>query len=318
MIADRNGKRIDLRGGQMMATKWKKILRYKYLYLMFLPVLIWYIIFHYVPIYGLVMVFQDFKMSKGFFGSAFVGLGNFARLFEDKYFWRAFNNTVIISLLRVAFGCSFEIIVALLLNEIRKRAFRKTIQTILYLPHFLSWVIVASIFIIMLSPDRGIIGPIFTMLGREVPVPLQEAGLFRGILISTAMWKEVGFGTIIYVAALAGIDQELYSAAKIDGADRWKQLLHITLPGISSTIAVMIILNLGQCLNWGFDQVYNLYNTLVYETGDILDTFIVRTAMSDNQFSYAATIGVFRSVIATVLLFTANKVMKKVMGHTIY
>ena len=295
-----------------------RLKRYRYFYLMFLPVLVWYIMFHYVPIYGLVMAFQDFSYAKGFAGSSWAGLKHFRALFADPYFRRAFRNTVIIALYRVIFCCSFEIIVALLLNELRAKWFRKPVQTIMYIPHFLSWVIVASIFLTFLSPERGILRPIAEFLSIKTPTPLTTASQFRAVLIAVAMWKETGFGTILYIAAIAGIDPGLYEAAVIDGASRWQQLKYVTLPGIKSTIVTLIILNLGQCLKWGFDEVYNLYNRLVYDTGDIVDTFIVRTAMADNRYSYAAAAGFLMSLMCMIILLIANKVMKKVAGHSIY
>lgn len=300
------------------AHLWKRIKNYRYFYLMLLPVLVWYIMFHYVPIYGIVMAFKDFSFAKGYAGSAWVGLKHFKALLADPYFLRAFRNTVIISLYRVIFCCSFEIIVALLLNEVRVRWFRKPVQTILYIPHFLSWVIVASIFLTFLSPERGILRPIAALLSVKTPTPLTTASQFRAILITTAMWKETGFGTILYIAAIAGIDPGLYEAAVIDGANRLQQLRYVTLPGIKSTIVTLFILNLGQCLKWGFDEVYNMYNRLVYDTGDIVDTFIVRTAMADNRYSYAAAAGFLMSTMCMIILLTANKVMKKVAGHSIY
>lgn len=297
---------------------WKRIVSYKYFYFMLVPVFVWYVIFCYAPIYGLVMAFQNFSMAQGFFKSPFVGLTHFIRLFNDEYFFRAFWNTTILAIYRVVFCCTFEIVVALLLNELRSKHFRKSVQTIIYLPHFLSWVIVASVFLTVMSPESGLIGPLFELFGKEAPSLLIDPSKFRMILITTAMWKEAGFGTIIYIAAIAGIDPCTYEAAWIDGANRWKQLLYVTLPGIRATIVVMIVLNIGRSLTWGFDQVYNLYNPLVYATGDILDTYIVRTAMVDNRFSYAAAAGLFRSVICLTLLLLTNKASKKISGQGMY
>ncbi len=297
---------------------WKRIVEYRYFYLMFLPVFIWYIMFQYAPIYGIIMAFQDFSYAKGFSDSAWVGFKHFAALFRDEYFLRAFRNTIIIALCRVGFCCTFELLIALLLNEVRARLFRKTVQTVLYIPHFLSWVIVASVFLTLLSPERGVLKPLFEMFGKPAPALLMDPDLFRPLLILTAMWKEAGFGTIMYIAAISGIDPTLYEAARIDGAGRWQQLWHVTIPGIKSTIVVLLILNLGQCLKWGFDQVYNLYNRLVFDTGDIVDTFIVRTAMADSRFSYAAAAGLVMSLMCMTILLIANKVMKKVTGHSIY
>jgi len=296
----------------------KKIARYKYLYIIFIPVLVWYIIFCYIPMYGIIMAFQDYTMSKGFFASPFVGLKNFRELFRDEYFLRAFSNTVIIAVYRMLTEFPFSIILALLLNEIRHIGYRKTIQTIIYLPHFLSWVIVASIFITVFSPEDGLVTTLFAAMGVHIPDVLTKSDSFRSVLILTDIWKESGWMTVIYVAAIAGIDIQLYEAATIDGAGRWRQMWNITLPGIRSTIVIMFILTLGQILTWGFDQVYNFYNPLVYDTGDILDTYIFRTALADIRFSYAAAAGLFRSVICTALLLVSNNVVKLLGEESIY
>lgn len=297
---------------------WKKIVRFKYLYLIFIPVLAWYILFCYVPMYGIVMAFQDYTMSKGFFASPFVGLANFIELFQDEDFIRAFSNTVIIAIYRMITEFPFSIILALLLNEMRNIKYRKAIQTIIYLPHFLSWVIVASIFITIFSPEKGLVTALFSTVGIEMPDVLSSPDSFRSVLILTDIWKESGWMTVIYVASMAAIEVQLYEAATVDGAGRWSQMWHVTLPGIRNTIAIMFILTLGQILTWGFDQVYNFYNPLVYDAGDILDTYIFRTAMADNKFSYAAAAGLFRSVICTVLLLTSNKIVKLFGEESIY
>jgi len=294
------------------------VMRFKYFYLMLIPVVVWYILFCYYPIYGLVMAFQDFSMGAGYWRSPWVGLKHFYELFRDAYFLRAFRNTAIIALQRLAFGSTFEIVLALLLNEVRHISFRKTVQTIVYLPHFLSWVIVASVFVTMLNPERGLIAPVFALFGAKAPSLLTDASIFRPVLIVTDIWKSAGFATIIYVAAIAGIDPTLYEAAVIDGAGRWRQLWNVTLPGISLTVTIMIIIYIGQSMTWGFDQIYNLYNRLVYETGDIIDTYIVRSVMGDNKFSYAAAAGMFRSVICTSLLLVANFLSKRLTGKGIF
>lgn len=299
-------------------TLLKRVIKYKYLYLIFIPVLAWYIIFCYIPMYGIVMAFQDYTMSKGFFASPFIGLANFRELFRDEYFLRAFSNTVIIAVYRMLSEFPFSIILALLLNEIGRIKYRKVIQTVIYLPHFLSWVIVASIFITVFSPENGLVTILFSTMGIQIPDVLTSADSFRSVLILSDIWKESGWMTVIYVAAIAGINIQLYEAATIDGAGRWSQMWHVTLPGIRNTIVIMFILTLGQILTWGFDQVYNFYNPLVYDTGDILDTYIFRTALADTNFSYAAAAGLFRSVICTVLLLVSNYIVKAFGEESIY
>ncbi|MBD0378709.1 ABC transporter permease [Paenibacillus sedimenti] len=295
--------------------KMKLISRYKYFYFMLLPVLIWYLIFCYIPMYGITMAFQDFSMSKGFFNSPFVGLKHFKELFSDEDFWRAFWNTVIIAVYRLLTQFPIPIMIALLLNEVRHIKFRKSVQTIIYLPHFISWVIVASIFITFFSPETGIVAAIFKEQATDM---LTNPELFRPVLILTDLWKEAGFATVIYVAAMASINTEHYEAAVMDGAGRWSLVWNVTIPGIRNVIFIMFILIIGKVLTWGFDQVYNFYNPMVYSTGDILDTYIFRTALGDNKFSYAAAAGMLKSVICAVLLIVSNRIVKAFGQEGVY
>lgn len=296
----------------------KRVARSKYLYLLLIPVLIWYCIFCYGPMYGLVTAFQDYNMNKGVLGSPFVGLKHFKALMVDKYFWRAFQNTLIIALYRIIFVFPVGILLALLLNELKPRVFKKGVQTCLYLPHFLSWVIAASIVIAILSPDIGLVDGICRAFGWKTPVLLTKPAYFRRILVLSEIWKEAGWNTIIYVATISGIEQSQYEAAYVDGAGRWKQMRHITLPGLLPTVMIMLILTVGQIMNAGFDQVYNLYNARVYSTGDIIDTYIFRTVLSDNKLSYAASAGLFKSVIGTILLAGTNLASRKITGNGIF
>jgi putative aldouronate transport system permease protein len=295
--------------------KLKVMAKYKYFYFMLIPMLVWYIIFSYIPMYGITMAFQDYTMSKGFFNSPFVGLKHFKELFAEADFWRAFWNTVIIAIYRLATQFPVPIIIALLLNEVRHSKFRKSVQTIIYLPHFISWVIVASIFITFFNPESGIMAAIFKEDAKDM---LTNPDLFRPVLIMTDLWKEAGFATVIYVAAMAGISTEQYEAATIDGAGRWNLVWNVTIPGISNVIFIMFILIIGKVLTWGFDQVYNFYNPMVYETGDILDTYIFRTALGDNKFSFAAAAGLLKSAICAVLLIVSNRIVKAMGQESIY
>lgn len=295
--------------------KMKLLLRYKYMYFMLIPVLIWYVIFCYVPMYGITMAFQDFSMSKGFFHSPYVGLKHFKELFGESDFWRAFWNTVIIAVYRLLTQFPVPIMIALLLNEIRHIKFRKTVQTIIYLPHFISWVIVASIFITFFNPESGMLAAISKGHATDL---LTNPDRFRLILILTDLWKEAGFATVIYIAAMASISTEHYEAAVIDGAGRWNLVWHVTLPGIRNVIFIMFILIIGKVLTWGFDQVYNFYNPMVYSTGDILDTYIFRTSLSDNKFSYAAAAGMLKSVICAALLIISNRIVKAFGQESVY
>lgn len=268
--------------------------------------------------YGIVTAFQDYNMNKGTFGSDFVGLEHFRALFADTDFWRAFNNTVIIALYRMVIGFPVPILAALFLNEVRHLRYKKIVQTTIYLPHFLSWVIVASIMLTVFSPERGIIAAFYASFGGDAPNVLSQPESFRSVLIWSDAWKETGWNTIIYIAAIAGVDVSLYESAVLDGAGRFQRAWHITLPGIMNVVVIMLILMAGNILNAGFDQVFNLYNPITYETGDILDTFVFRSALKDNRLSYAAAAGLFKSVICVVVLLVSNKIASCLQQEAIF
>ncbi len=292
--------------------------RNKFLYLMILPGLGWLILFQYVPIYGITMAFQDFSFRRGYFGSEWVGLKHFVWLFENPGFMRAFANTWIINLMRTAFGFPAPIILALLLNEVRHSGFKRTVQTVSYLPHFISWVVLAGLFNALLSFDTGVVNNLLDAIGLPRVDFLQNNTFFRPTLVLTDIWKEVGWGTIIYLAAIAAINPELYESAHVDGATRFQRIRYITLPGIAPTMIVLFILGLGRVLILGFDQVYNLYNPLVYETGDIIQTFIVRNLSTNPNFSRLAAAGLIQSVIGMVLLFGSNRIVRASGREGIY
>lgn len=291
--------------------------RHRQLMLMILPTLAYFIIFRYGPITGIVIAFQDFipRMGSGFFKSIleseWVGLDNFRRFIHSMNGVQIVVNTILISLYKIIFGFPAPIILAILLNEIRNDKFKKVTQTICYLPHFISWVILAGIIRIMISPDYGILIPVFKALNMDVINFLGEPALFRSLLVSTDIYQSIGWGSIIYLAAISGIDHELYEAAAIDGAGKLKKLLYITLPSISSTIVVMFILRIGKILSAGFDQVFNLYNPAVYQVADIIDTYIYRVGLVQAQFSYTAAIGFFQSLIGFTLVLTTNFIAKR-------
>lgn len=296
----------------------KKLRKYKYLYIMLIPCIIWYLIFCYAPMYGVVTAFQDYNMNKGVSGSAFVGLKHFETMRGDKYFWRSFGNTIVLAVYRLVIEFPVPVVLALFLNEIGGKWFKKTIQTAIYLPHFLSWVVAASVVTALLAPGTGLLAAIFDMLNLDLPVLLTNPKAFRPILVLSNIWKEAGWNTIIYVATISGIDQGLYEAAEVDGASRWQKMWHITLPGIRSVVVVMLILSVGQILNAGFDQIYNLYNARVYETGDIIDTYIFRTALGDNKLSYASAVGLLKSVLGMALLLLSNAAANKINDEGIF
>ncbi|AIQ76258.1 MULTISPECIES: ABC transporter permease subunit [Paenibacillus] len=280
----------------------KQFLRNIPLHLMILPALIVIIIFSYIPMAGLVIAFQNFSPISGFKNMNWTGLENFRYLFELPGFGQVVWNTVFISVMKIIAGLTVPVIAALLLNEVRVNGFKRSIQTIIYMPHFFSWVILGGIIVDVLSPSSGIVNMLLKALGMQPIQFLADNSWFPYVLVITDQWKEFGFGTIIYLAALTSIDSSLYEAAVIDGAGRWKQTWHITLPGIRPIMILMLTLSLGNVLNGGFDQVFNLYNPLVYESGDILDTMIYRIGLQDAQYSVSTALGLIKSVVSFVFI----------------
>ncbi len=272
-------------------------------HLMLLPGVIIVFIFMYIPLSGLIIAFQKFVPAKGLFGNQkWIGWDNFIYLYNLPGAVSALRNTVIIAFWKIILHLIIPITVSILLNEIRSTAFRRTAQTLIYLPHFLSWIILGGILIDILSPSDGILNRFLGLFGREPIFFLGSNDYFRGTLIVTDVWKEFGFNTIVYLAAITNIDPNQYEAATIDGANRFQKMLYITLPNMRMIIVLMMVLSLGNVLNAGFDQVYNLYSKQVYSTGDILDTFIYRIGLLDAQFGVATAMGMFKSVVSTLFI----------------
>lgn len=278
----------------------KKMRRAWLLYLMLIPSIVLVFIFSYIPLYGIVIAFEKYN-PRMLFDSPWIGLENFRYVFELPGFLRTIWNTFYIASLKVILGIIIPVVFSLMLNEVRNTAFRRIFQTLVYLPHFISWVIMAGILIDLLSLD-GIVNQILGLFGISPILFLGNNSTFPGTLIVSDVWKSFGYGTIIYMAALTGIDPTLYEAAMMDGANRWKQTIHITLPGIAPVIVLMMVLNLGNVLNAGFDQVFNLYSPIVYESGDIIDTFVYRLGLEQLQYSPAAAVGLFKSAVSFVLV----------------
>ena len=276
---------------------------------MMLPGFIFLTLFNFVPMFGVIMAFQDYRPAKGFFGSDFVGL----KQFEMPDSFELFRNTLIIALGKIVFTTIMSIAFAILLNEVKNRTLKKSVQTVVYLPHFLSWVVLALVVKNLFSVD----GSINAMLGTSLNW-LGSNSLFQPLLILTDTWKEFGYGSIVYLAAITSIDSTLYEAASIDGATWWKKVWHVTLPGIRTTIVLMAVMNLGNILNAGFDQVYNLYSASVYSTGDILDTYVYRVGLQGLQYSFGTAVGLLKSVIAFVLMIGANKLAQKYTDSKIF
>ncbi|AGC67518.1 putative multiple-sugar transport system permease YteP [Thermoclostridium stercorarium subsp. stercorarium DSM 8532] len=296
----------------------KKWVRELPLHILMIPGVIAVFIFNYIPMFGIIMAFQKFVPAKGFFGSKWVGMDNFRYIFSMPNIWTVIRNTVFIAVMKIIANLIVPIIFALLLNEIRKEAFKRTIQTIIYFPHFLSWVILGGILIDVLSPTSGIVNEFLGLFGVKPVYFLGDAKWFPFTLVLTNTWKEFGYNTIVYLAALTSIDPTLYEAAVVDGAGRLKQTWHITLPGILPIVTLMTVLSLGNVLNAGFDQVFNLYSPSVYSTGDIIDTLVYRIGMVEAQFSVSAAVGLFKSAISFVLVVISNKLANKYAGYRVF
>ena len=288
--------------------------------LMFLPVVAYFVIFKYFPMGGIVIAFKNYKISQGIFGSAWCGLDNFTKAFATPTFARSVRNTLAISGLKLLFGFPAPIILALMLNEVSHPRFKKSVQTVTYLPHFLSWVVLAGMFQQLLSPNNGAVNALLRdVFGvRESIYFLGNNRYFRGTLIVTDIWKNVGWSSILYLATIAGIDPTLYEAATVDGATRWQCTRYITIPSLVSTIVVMLILNVGSIMDAGFDQVFNLYNSAVYQTGDIIDTYVYRYGLGDMKYSLATAVGLFKNVIAFVLVVGTNLITRRISGEGIW
>lgn len=295
----------------------KRMNKSRSLYVMILPCMIFTFIFSYYPLTGWIMAFENFKPAKGYWGSKFVGLDQFRFLFDDFEFWRAFRNTVAMSLLNLVFGFLFAIVFALLLNEIRHTGFKRITQTVSYLPHFLSWVIVCALVQSMLASD-GIVNNVIRALGiTDKPILfLGEPGYFWWVVVFANVWKEMGWNSIIYIAAISGIDPALYEAAELDGAGRFRKMWHVTLPGIRSTIVVLLIMNLGSILNAGFEVQYLLgSNGLLVDVSQTIDIFVLKYGMSIGNYSLATAAGMFKTVISVTLVFGANAIANR-FGET--
>lgn len=288
------------------------------LHFLILPALVLTILFQYVPMLGLVIAFQDYKPWLGFFGSDWVSLSHFRELFLFDDTVSVIWNTFIIAVLKISIGMVFPIVFALLLNEVRHMGLKRSIQTLVYLPHFLSWVILGGILIDILSINGGLINQILQYFGIQPIFFLGDGNWFRFTLVVSDIWKEFGFSAIVYLAAIAGINPSIYEAAEVDGASRLKQVLNVTLPGMLPIIVVIGTLQLGNILNAGFDQVFNLYNPLVYGKGDIIDTFVYRNALLEGNFSFATAIGLFKSVISFALVVYSYRLAYKYANYRIW
>lgn len=291
---------------------WKLMYKHRWTYVMVLPAILIFLFFHYFPMYGIQLAFKDFVVRKGIMGSPWVGFKHFEVLLTSQIFRRALVNTLFISAYKLIFGFPSAIIFALMLNEMHSNKFKRVAQTISYMPHFLSWVILGGIIKDLLSPATGIINYIVTLFGGEATHFLIEPKYFRGLMVVSGIWKEVGWQSIIYLAAIAGISIELYEAAAIDGASRLRIIWHIILPELMSVMSIQFILQLGGILNAGFDQVFNLYNELTYSTGDIIDTYVYRIGLQGKmQYSLSTAVGLFKNCIGLILVIGTNAIVRR-------
>lgn len=291
--------------------------RNRRLYIMMLPVLIFYLLFHYVPMFGAVIAFKEYSPSLGILGSKWVGLMHFKEFFSSYYFGRILKNTILLSVYNIIFCFPAPIILALLLNELRSKTFLKVTQTIIYLPRFVSIIVICSLIKTFTYSDGLINDLLFPIFGERIPL-LQEPKYFRPVYIISEIWQTVGWDSIIYMAALAGVDQELYEAAKIDGAGKIRQLFSVTLPSIAPTIVVLFIIKVGSMMNIGYEKVILLYNEVIYETADIISSFIYRKGLLDFSWSYSSAVGLFNSLCSFILLFSANTISRKLTDNSLW
>lgn len=286
-------------------------------YLLFVPILVYFIVFSYLPMFGIVMAFQDFKPTLGFFKSEFVGFANFIKFFTDPEFVRILRNTLAISLLNLCINFPLTIVFALLLNEITRTKFKKVVQTISYLPYFISAVVICGLIIEFVS-SNGVITDILVMLGFQRENLLQNPKYFWGIYVFSEIWQGLGYGSIIFIAAITGVSQELHEAAAIDGANRLKRVWHITLPSLLPVIITMLVLRIGMLMSVGFDKILLLYNPSIYETSDVISTHVARMGIERMQYGYSAAVGLFNSVVGTLLLLISNTLSKRLASTSVF
>lgn len=290
---------------------YKRIWKYRYIYLFMVPAIIWYIIFHYTPMFGLILAFKDYKYNMGILGSPWVGLRYFRNFLSDPMFYNVISNTLKISILKIIFGFPAPIILALMLNEVTNSKFKRVVQTVSYMPYFVSWVVVITMLSKFLSPTHGLLNEIRVNMGLDAVYYQGDPKLFYPLVVLTDIWKNAGWGSIIYLAALTGIDPGLYEAAEIEGAGRWAKMWHITLPGIRATIGILFIMGLGGILNAGYEQILLMQTPPVMDKAEILDTYVLRRGLKMSQFGYATAIGFFSSVVSLILVVTVNYISRK-------
>jgi putative aldouronate transport system permease protein len=297
---------------------YRRLLKNKAIYLMIIPGLLYFFIFKYIPMSGLIIAFQDYKPYLGILGSEWVGLKHFDKLFSDDIFYTLLKNTLALFVMNLIFYFPVPIVIALMLNEVRFSKFKRSVQTLIYIPHFMSWVIVVSISFVMLSMDRGLINELLLLMGFEKINFLLSNEWFRPMYTLQIIWRDAGWGTIIYLAAMSAIDPGLYEAARMDGASRMRQMWHITLPSIRSVIITLLILKIGDVLELGFEHIYLLLNSMNREVAEIFDTYVYTAGIKQGQYSFSTAVGFFKSIVGLILVMLANWIAKKVGEDGIY
>jgi len=291
--------------------------RHKYVYVMLLPVVVYFLVFHYAPMYGLLIAFKDYSPARGIWGSEWVGLQWFREFIDSFYFWRVIRNTLMINVWDLLFGFPAPILLALLMNELTSERFKRFVQTITYMPHFISVVVISGLVLDFLARG-GVINDIISFFGGERTAFMGDPDYFRTVFVGSGIWQSVGWGSIIYLAALLSINPSLYEAAKVDGASRWQQMWHVTLPGLLPTIMTLMILRLGYMTSVGFEKIILLYNPSVYDTADVISTTVYRRGLLEANYAFGAAVGLFNAVISLLLLVGANKLSRRLTGNSLW
>ncbi|WNR42809.1 ABC transporter permease [Paenibacillus roseipurpureus] len=297
---------------------WKGLIRDRMLYFIATPMLAYFLIFKYLPMWGVLIAFKDYSPYSGFWDSPWVGLQHFERFFSNESFFVLLRNTLAINLLNLVFFFPLPIVLSLMLNEVRKEWIKRIIQSIIYLPHFLSWVVIVGITYLMLSTSSGFVNKLLTSMGYDSIDFLTSPSMFWGLLTLQSIWKEVGWGTVIFLAAIASVDTQLFEAARMDGAGRLRQIWHVTLPAIRNVIIILLILRIGHMMDVGFEQVYLMMNGAVSDVADVFDTYVYRSGIQQAQFSFSTAVGLFKSIIGVILVVLTNRLAKKFGDEGIY
>lgn len=304
--------------GRNKSSLWKRLIKNRWMYIMMFPGIMFFIVFRYAPMWGVLIAFQDYSPFDGLLHSPWVGFKHFTVFFGEPQFWMLLRNTMILAIYNLVFFFPLPIILALMLNELRQEVYKRVIQSLIYIPHFISWVVVVGIVYILFTTEGGIVNELLVMMGGEKINFLLNASWFRTMIVGEMIWKETGWGTILFLAALAGVDPQQYEAARIDGAGRWMQLWHVTIPAIQSTIVILLILRLGNFLDLGFEQIFLMLNPMNREVGEVFDTYVYTRGLLQGDFSYSTAVNLFKSTVGIILVVSANYLAKKVGEEGIY